>query len=179
MICLEKINYWRLLRRAILLAVVLVLLVACSAQVKAENEPLSTEQDAVGAVPVQEAGLTEENFSAVAVQLKAVARAEGCSISDRMMHTALRAAAAQTETAVTPMVAREGNLNVIVVPKEKPTVSVEKIFVLAFVIFASVLMMISVCTRSRKMRRTVYKPMRMSPVQNSYYARYNTVRTYR
>ena len=175
---MERINYWRFLRRVLLLAVVLILLVACSAQVKAENEPFSAEADAA-ALHVEEAGLTEENFSAVAVQLKAVARTQGRSISERMMHTALRTAAAQTENAVTPITVREGNLNVIVVPEKEPVLTLERVFVLAFVIFAAVLFAISVHTRTKKQRRSVYKPMRVASEPNNYYARYNTVRTYR
>ena len=173
---MDRINYWRFLRRVLLLAVVLILLVACSAQVKAENGSSSTTE---GAVPVVEAGLSEENFSAVAVQLKAVARAEGRSISDRMMHAAFSAAAAQSENAITPTAAYEGGLNVIVVPEKKPVLSLEKVFVLLFIAFVSVLMAVSVYVRAGKQRRSVYKPMRAASVPNNYYARYNTARTYR
>ena len=173
MISLDYINYWRFLRRVLLLAVVLILLVACSAQVKAETESISAEAETAVQVSMQEAGITEDNFSAVSVQLKAVARAEGRSIADRMMHSAMCAAITESENAITASVS-EGGLNVIVVPEENPAVSLDKVLLLGFIVFVLLLMAVSAYTRSQKVRRTVYKPMRTVPVQTNYYAKYST-----
>ena len=159
----------------LLVAVVLVLLVACSAEVHANGEPMPKET----AVSADEAGLTKENFSAVAVQLEAVARAEGRAISDRMLHAAFSAAAARNTPAVTPAGASEGTLNVIVVPESRPSVSLEKVLLAAFLLFSAVLTAVSVYLRRRKQRRSVYKPIRTAPAPRNYYANYGTVRTYR
>lgn len=176
---LEKINYWRVLRRVIVLAISLILLVACSAQVHAENEPFPTEDGNVVPASAETQGLTEENFSAVAVQLEAVARSEGRSIADRMMHTALSAAAVQAENAVTPAAVQTGNLSVIVVPEKNPVFTPEKIIIFSCVILIAAVMAAVVCAHSRKSRRTVYKPMLAGRAQTNFYANYGTVRTYR
>lgn len=163
---MEKVNGWRFVRRLLLLTVVLILLVACSVQVRA-------------VLPGEEAGLTKENFASVAVQLEAVARAEGRSIADRMMHNALSGAMSRTASAAAFETQTDGTLNVIVVPESRPALSVEQWLLIAFGLFAAGILAVSVCRQVKKQRSVVYKPMRTVPVQRSYYADYGTARTYR
>ena len=118
----RQLSVWRVMRRICTVILVLILLVACSAQVHAEGENTAGEDvlTAMSEDAVEETGLTEENFAAVAAQLSAVARADGRSSADRMIDSAFsEAAALQVSEAAPVTAAAESSVNVIVVPEAK------------------------------------------------------------
>ena len=172
---MDKQRYWRILRRIVTLLAVLIMLVACSAQVRAEGEEKDGLAELSAAV-VEESGLTKENFSAVAVQLEAVARADGRLSADRMLYTAFSEAAALQVGENVPAAAESG-INVIVVPEKKTAPDMKQLVPFFAVIAAAGVMLISV--RRRHIRGTVYKPMRRELSGGNPYAGYGMVRTYR
>ena len=164
---MSQMNYWRLLRRIATVFLVLVLLVACSAQVRAENT----------SVELSETGLTEENFSAVAVQLSAVARAEGRVSANQMLYSAFNAASALQVSENIPAAAADSGVNVIVVPEKKTAPTFQQFLPYLAAVLLAVVMFSTV--RRRSVRSVVYKPMRVNTAQRNPYADYGLVRTYR
>ena len=173
---MDKQRYWRVLRRIVTVLAVLVMLVACSAQVRAEGEETETLA-ALSAAAAEEAGLTEENFSAVAVQLAAVARADGRLSADRMLYTAFSEAAALQVGENVPA-AVESGINVIVVPEKKTAPTFQKLLPF-FAVIAAAGTMFWVMRRKTVRGMVVYKPMRRELSGGNPYAGYGMVRTYR
>ena len=165
---MSQFKYFSLLRRIVTVLLVLAMLVACSAQVRAEGLP---------AVP-DESGLTQEQFSAVAVQLSAVARAEGRASADQMLYSAFDAAAALQVSESLPAAASESHVNVIVVPEKKAAPTFQQLLpYLAAVILVAAVMRSAL--RRKASRGVVYKPLRANSAQRNPYAGYGLVRTSR
>ena len=177
----RQLSVWRVMRRICTVILVFILLVACSAQVHAEGEDTAGEDvlTAMAEDTVEETGLTEENFAAVAAQLSAVARADGRSSADRMIYSAFsEAAALQVSEAAPVTAAAESSVNVIVVPETKAHVSFAKL--LPFLLAAAAAgILLGTAVHRKAMRGTVYKPMCADTARRNPYADYGMVRTYR
>ena len=173
---MDKQKFLRILRRTVTVLAVLVMLVACSAQVRAEDEQ-NTDPAALAAEVLEETGLTAENFSAIAVQLEAVARADGRLSADRMLYAAFQEAAALQVSEAVPAAAVESGVNVIVVPEKRSAPTAGQLLPFLAVVAAAGVMLFAV--RRKNVRGTVYKPMRTRAAGTNPYAGYGMVRTYR
>lgn len=80
----------RTLRRAVpVLLALLIALLAAAPVLADENGEDATDTDAVSAEQTETAEIPEDDYTAVAAQLEAVARAEGRDMADKMLYGAL------------------------------------------------------------------------------------------
>lgn len=173
MIPVEKEIYIRLVRRICTAVFILVLLLFFNAQVLAET-PAEQNADPVSGTTIEES----DDFSAVAVQLEAVARDHGRNMADQMLYDSFQAVSAVSAGAYAVPVT--GTLHVIAVPeKTEPTFLAWLPYLLVALLAAGWGMIAVLRSRRERSRRVVYKPMRVSGIHSNPYFVYRVQRTYR
>lgn len=164
----------RLVRRVCTAIFVLCLLLLFNAPVMAEENVQNTQ--AVLAETEEILGLTEENFSAVAVQLEAVARAEGRSTANQMLYDGFQQVSVLAKG--TQRASASGSsLNVIAVSRtdSRAAFAAWMPYILAAL---GMIFMAFVLRVKRRQRggRVVYKPLKVNARP---YMQYTVLRTYR
>lgn len=168
---MERKLYLRLVRSVFAVVVSFVLLIMVSAQVMAETAELNKTGNTELAETVEQIEtLTEENFGAVAVQLEAVARAEGKNIASQMLYASLReisnvaAPAAETEAADVSVPAGDAAPGVVVHVEEEVTWSLSGVlpFILVAIVAVGAMLAAFAALRRPNTRRgaSAYRPAR-------------------
>lgn len=171
---MEREIYIRLVRRVCTAIFVLLLLLLFNAPVMAQGDMQDTQ--AVLNETEEVLGLTEENFSAVAVQLEAVARAQGRSMANQMLYDGFGEVSVLAEGTQSTAVSGS-SLNVITVSRVDRSAAFAAWlpYILAAIGTASAALALRVRRRQRG-GRVVYKLLKVSARP---YMQYTVQRTYR